>query len=728
MICVPNDIFKFQYSKSKNHIPLSVKFFENDPDQSPISIDLPEYNGRIKDIFGYNLTTTGQKFIREPQPKELLALQKKHNYNRNDIYRDLFNNKRKHGELLNWIVREWDRRINGFWFYLQGQITYITGKNYFYNRYWTITIGLPDFRDRDVLFFYVWEWVNGEPNCLGMIYMKHRREGATWRAGCLNYEVISRSEQKISGIQSKNDIDAKNVFKKHIVRPWKKLPFYFKPIDNGQTDPQSLMDFTVSGGKKTKLKMTIEYLYSLESQITYMPMSEEAYDGWEVYFYHGDEEGKTKLVDIHSRWNIVKTAVAVGGGKSIHTSTVAEMEKKGGANFKKLWEESDHMQKNENGETSSGLYRVFFPAYLGLEVNKRKFYNEYGISDITVARSYLENVRKHLFDTKAFDTLNEYKRQYPFTVREAFRSGLSKDLFNSEIINSRLEFFTFGNPFLTRGNFEWVDGIKGGYLHKGSNIWVDGRVKFTPNPNGRWYVSWLFDDPNKSNLKRRKGDLILPVNEHRFCGGSDPFKFDKTQGRRKSDGGGAIYMNFDPMIDLAGQEDNWVTDDFIATYLFRPPTKDEFAEDMLMACIYYSCSMNPEISVPDVWEYFVDRGYAGYLYYSLDYRDQIAKNPGSNMLPGFRNRMFNAMGQWIENHGHRTRQDRILEQANEVTPETITDYDLFVAAGLAKVGAESRWQTVWEQLKRESSGDDDSELPLAVYEYSDSDSRQINEI
>ena len=40
---------------------------------------------------------------------------------------------------------------------------------------------------------------------------------------------------------------------------------------------------------------------------------------------------------------------------------------KGGKEYKSLWEDSNPLERNNNGRTRSGLYRLFIPAYESLE-------------------------------------------------------------------------------------------------------------------------------------------------------------------------------------------------------------------------------------------------------------------------------------------------------------------------------------------------------------------------
>ena len=60
-------------------------------------------------------------------------------------------------------------------------------------------------------------------------------------------------------------------------------------------------------------------------------------------------------------------------GKALVGSTVNPMDK-GGKEYKALWEDSDPQERNANGRTKSGLYRIFIPAYEALE----GFFDQYG--------------------------------------------------------------------------------------------------------------------------------------------------------------------------------------------------------------------------------------------------------------------------------------------------------------------------------------------------------------
>jgi hypothetical protein len=102
-------------------------------------------------------------------------------------------------------------------------------------------------------------------------------------------------------------------------------------------------------------------------------------DGDKMYRTLLDESAKyPKEVPFDEYWYIVKTSHRKGrviSGKSFVISTVNAMNK-GGRGYKTVWNDSDVEKRNDNGQTKSGLYRIFIKAEHGLE----GFYDEYGFS------------------------------------------------------------------------------------------------------------------------------------------------------------------------------------------------------------------------------------------------------------------------------------------------------------------------------------------------------------
>jgi len=375
----------------------TLKIQVGDPEEefgSSITYETPNIPNK-KDIAGSDLPKKLQKFHREKYPSDK-------NFESLDEPEQL--------RILNEVL---DKRKNGHWFMNNGEETYITGIHWFYLNFWKIDIGLPDYRRSDRDYFYFWDYCCKDEFCLGMVNMENRRQGKTERANCILYEYTSINANSHSGIQSKTDADAKKVFLK-LVRTWKRMPYWLKPIDEGDSQPKSALRFFEPGLRSTKGKRK-EYGVSLDSWIDYEAAKEESYDGEKLKRYVSDESGKTTISDVSERWNIVKECFVTGRkviGKALFTTTVEEMEKKGGKNFKTIWDNSDLKLRDDNGFTRSGLYRYFKPAYYCLE----GFIDEYGNPMLEEAITFLTNKRNGA-DGKG---LASEKRKYPFKVEDAF--------------------------------------------------------------------------------------------------------------------------------------------------------------------------------------------------------------------------------------------------------------------------------------------------------------------
>lgn len=688
------------YALSYKKTPLKLIVNENDPDLTPIDIPLPQpgvdKQPELKTIDGWGLSPSEQYFKRPKFPKKLLDLERRSKTIK-ECHLELKKNKVFFAEEIKFIEEEWRRRKNGYWFYNNGVPTWITGAHYLYLCYWYVGIKHPEYRSRDRKFFVFAKFVDDDPYACGFNYPKFRREGATSKAACLNYHIISMQRKVHGGIQSKDDESAGKVFKGHIVASFKRMHFWFRPINEGKTEPKASLNFFAPAQTVTKDGGSIKVEDSLESFIDFGSSVEGYYDGDKLRFHHGDELGKSSGIDAYQRHLIIKPCVTEGNkyiGLIVNTSTVGDMEKGGGESFKKICYNSRYEKRNENNETQTGLYNLFIASFDGYDLVDKKtgkrFIDRFGNSDEEAAKKYLENIRKGFLEAGDIEGLSEHIRQFPFTFRECFRTGAAHCNFNIHTLETRLEEFQFGNKFKVRGDFIWKDGKVGGIVGNnadGKATWQHGEVEWIPSANGKFYQSFIIPQ-NESNAFMMESNVRVPANKHRFIAGGDTFKFDEVVGDRKSDGAGAVFMKFDPSIDNPLLDvSEWKTNKFCCTYSNRPRTLDLYGEDMLMMCIYYGCEMNPELNVPFLWKYFKDRGYGGYLYFGIDMKTgKYNKTPGASTNPKIQDILYGEYYNYIEKYGAYENHDEILIQCRDIQDD-MGAFDLFVAGGYALLGA-----------------------------------------
>ena len=661
-------------------------------DISGLPICLPK-QPRKKDIAGYDLPTHLQTWARTEMPSELARIKSMDEwYEMPKEFRQRFSP---------FIEEEFRRRREGYWFYNNGEPTYITGRHYMMLHWSKIDIGYPSFLDFQRKLFVHQAACEADPRCLGQLYTKCRRSGYTNMSACVLVDEATQVKDKLLGIQSKTGKDAQeNVFMKKVVAIFKSYPFFFKPIQDGTTNPRMELAFREPSKRITKNNKTSVKGDALNTIINWKNTTNNAYDGEKLHILYLDEAGKwEKPTDIREAWRIQRTCLIVGRrviGKALVGSTVNPMDK-GGQEYKELWKDSDPQERNKNGRTTSGLYKIFIPAYEALE----GFFDKHGrpiietpeqeletLDGETVeigARQFLKNEREALkHDARE---MNEIVRQFPFTTDEAFRDSVEGSLFNIGKIYEQIDHNEnmYPDP-VVRGNFTWKGGIR------------DTEVVFVPSSEGRWFVSWMPPLELRNQKVTERGKPIAP-NKLIGCGGVDSYDIDATTDGRGSKGACHIYNKFN-MRAPANM--------FVAEYCSRPPMAKIFYEDVLMAAFFFGYPLLVENNKYGIVRYFESRGYDGYL---LD-RPQHLTTAGSvatktKGIPSNSQDVIHTHAQAIEDYIHnhvginekgevgRMYFNRTLEDWIGYRIDNRTKFDLTISAGLALLAA----QTVVQKKK-----------------------------
>lgn len=497
-------------------------------------------------------------------------------------------------ELQMYREQEWDRRLNGFWFYNKGQPTYITGLHYFYMTHWKIDIGYPSFRITDLEWFYFVEYCIQDPKSLGMVEVTRRRFGKTYRLGVFLYDLPSRSRNKNSGIQSKTAEDAeKGVFAKAVVTPFKTLPDFFIPTydtEKGLT-PKSEIRFFKTNKRGARVQAD-EDEKELESQIDWRNSKVVAYDGSKLHRYGADEVGKPCEFNVYDRHQVVRFCLMEDDkivGKAVYTTTV-EDEDSIGEGFKQLWKASDIRFRDDNGMTKSGLYQYFMPAYRTLK------FDEYGFPDEEYGRQYFMNARAGLADDPR--ALASYIRKNPFTIEEAFFTEADNCHYDAMALNAQKDTLSWmdKNDLYVRGDISWNKGER------------DTTAIFTETSNGKFLVHKKLLDANLGfafNNVERLGTKLKPLNNKRIAIGIDPFDHSIITGKG-SDGAMAALHKFSAVDELS--------ETFLVIYLGRPKKSELFYESMICACVFLGAEALVEDNKVGLINYFQYRGYERFLH------------------------------------------------------------------------------------------------------------------
>jgi hypothetical protein len=530
--------------------------------------------GKIKetDVYKRSDIESEQFWEREILPKEYLS-RRKHEKEARKI------NKEHVDPYCEDIRRKnWHRRLYGVWFFNNGVPIYITGLHWLYITYWKFQGKDMDFRIPDRDLFYVVQYCMKDPLCLGLNELTKRKNGKTARVGCWGYERVSRLRNHHAGLQSKSDDDAEKAFKKAIIHPWKKLPDFFRPrydLMKGEEPNELRLFATARRGEKINEEDN-ENEEPLESFFDYAASIESAYDGPELHTYVSDEAGKTKRpVSIKERQNVVRYCTEIDGiiqGKHWYTTTV-EPDKGEPENyeFQELTADSNPLERDDNGMTTSGLYTYFLPAYKGM------YFDKYGYPDEEKAKTFLNNKIKDYVQKNDLRGLSSFKRKNPQSFKEAFSTDGEFALYNPELLNNQLDTISWTNKFVVRGNLCWKDGyrISKPVADAHGNIeYVPSEIYWEDNPNGKFekLSTWMPQNPNQVY----KGALsYFPNNKNEYAIGCDPFRYDKTKDKRRSNCSAFAYRVKDPFYS-----NEW-DDHFVLKYSFREESTLAANEDIL---------------------------------------------------------------------------------------------------------------------------------------------------
>ena len=372
--------------------------------------------------------------------------------------------------------------------------------------------------------------------------------------------------------------------------------------------PKTELAYRVPASKLTRKSIeqsNSDDLTGLDTTIDWKNTGDNSYDGEKLRLLVHDESGKWEKPDnILNNWRVTKTCLRLGRrviGKCLMGSTSNALDK-GGENFKRLYRDSDVTERNSNGQTKSGMYSLFIPMEWNMEGfidvhGQPVFYKPEktlkGIDGLDIDLGVIDYWNNEVESLKNDpDALNEFYRQFPRTENHAFRDESKNTLFNLSKLYEQIDYNDGleAQRVVKRGDFSWANGKK------------DTEVIWTPNPRGRFYVSWIPPQELRNNVEMRNGKKY-PGNEHIGAFGCDSYDISGTVGGGGSNGAlhGMTKVNFD------GPSDH-----FFLEYISRPQTAEIFYEDVLMACVFYGMPVLAENNKPRLLYHFKNRGYRNF--------------------------------------------------------------------------------------------------------------------
>lgn len=636
------------------------------------------------EVYGYGKPRKEQKWVREELPDFMLNL---------PIDKSTGTVKLVTKEQIDFAEEEVRRCKQGFFLFINGIVTYLTGNHYFYLKYWWLEDAIPpDYRDVDRRYFLFYKFWKSISWCLGIVRGKKRREGASSQATSnLVYEVIFLKNTK-AGLVSKSNTDSRDTFTEMVSHGYKNLPAFLKPKQINNVD--SVTEILVAH-PPTKQGEAIA-----ESKVTYRPPVLNAYDRSRLSAALFDEFGKLEAdVPADQLFAIVKKTLTKGVkrvGFCEMPSTVNSW-KKGGAPFKKIWDGADQFNKIGN-VTANRLVKYLSPAYDGYEgfigefgesvidapteeqyeylVNKWVEYDEHTgevTSELTPEDIRLGAKQYVLVKRRAGLTgtdLEEEIRQNPCDEDEMFMAANADCSFDGYAIGQRLKVLK-ENPVPKRSLIFYED--------KDNPEIVRWRDIHKSEENFHWKLTWgLTLEQDEINKRKREGLFWTPDNI--MDGAIAVDSYSNTQGGRKygSKASAILGRRFD-VLDPSNSGKPF-------GHLYgRPAEKDELHLQVLLAARYFGYKVWYEHTADDYYGFFKDRGFLNYLgAYPLNLipeekRDEAERHKGTPITGFSLTKQMDYAVAYFKHYSHLIDFEVILETALIFDPTKRTEFDTMVS-------------------------------------------------
>ena len=580
--------------------------------------------------------------------------------------------------------QEWDRRLNGFWYMNNGKPLFLTGLHYLYLQWWPIDIGYPKFRMPDLEKFYFMDYCIQDPLCMGMLEVTKRRFGKSFVAGLFVSEYITRTKMTNGGIQSKTGSDAKKFFAKTVVNPFRRLPKFFRPEYDMSlgVNPKSEMRFQKTNVRGKKAEESIDK-DELGSVIDFQSADAVAYDGQKLHRYVSDECGKTTEVNVYDRHEVVRYCLLDDEGqiigKALYTTTVEKLttEKDGVQDaFKLLWEESNQDKRQDNGTTSSGLYRFFMSA------KRTRNFDDFGFPDEDKTLDMILADRETVKNNPR--ALSARVRKEPLTIDEAFSTDSDKCIFNVMNIGAR-ESYLKDNPVLKRHILFYRD--------------IDQIVRWRNITDKEEDFHWVITQfPKQGEENKHVYDIKTRKPSRTSDGAIAIDGYSNSQGGKYGSKASAWIGR---RYDLLNPE---TTGKAIGHLYGRPQIKETLHEQVLLAAEFYGYQAWYEHNSDDYLSYFRDRGRVGYLgSYPMSTIDP-SKRETAERHKGFPTTPFSLTKQtdvgimYFESNIDSIDFENLLEDAKKFDPNNRTDFDITVSFLMLIV---CLMEPIQKQIKRE---------------------------
>jgi len=348
-------------------------------------------------------------------------------------------------------------------------------------------------------------------------------------------------------------------------------------------------------------------------------------------------------------------------GKLLYSTTVEKLEtdkERVQEAALKLWQDSNQLDRKENGRTSSGLYRFFMTADRG------RNFDIYGEPD--VEKTIKEIIADRAAVSHNLRALSARIRKEARTIEEAFSTDSDKCIFNVVNIDQRGRELR-ESPVYKRCIIFYRD--------------LDQSIRWRDvDPKGNdfhWKITWFPPSGHENKFVYSK-TLKKPGRTEDGCIAIDGYSNSQGGAKYGSKASAWIGRRFDIM-------DPYNTGKAIGHLYGRPSVKDILYEQVMLAAEFYGYIAWFEHNSDSYLEYFRDRGKILYLgTYPTGTIDPI-KREKAERYRGFPTTPFSLTKQtdtgiaYVENYCHLIDYEELLEDMKKFDPNNRTEYDITVS-------------------------------------------------
>lgn len=626
-------------------------------------------------------------------------------------------------------LQERERRLNGVWFFNNGEPTFLTGDHYFFLMYARMQRhdgeGLfGDYREFQDWYFKLIQHCWDSDNILGLFVSKAKKTGITnahWSGYYLNRATLHRN--KTLGYMNINAKQAAKTFNDYFMYSLNGLVSPLKP----EIKLVSLVEGSIVFGQsynsnKKKRKAIIDGDDDLNTTVQCVATKAKAFDVAVMRDICFDEP--TKYPESFGEiWRTNKEAVKIQSkfnGRAWLFNYTEGSDTQSFREAREVFLESRLQTaiNNPKGQTTSGLICYHLPAFASWE----GAFDKYGRCNEVQAMKEIEYERNKVRNNKR--ELQAITRQYANTEREAWGSAGAGTTFDNIRLGELLAELEMKQKSLitndyVEGNLEWTTSLWEIGLRNKRPRGTFCPVKFVPLTknqlmNGEKGKVRMYNEIPEVHrnyilrLGRDEWGNILRPERFNYCTGADPTQ--EAAASEIIEGSKNAYITMSRLDERLDSLARKVSSKLLMMeYYARPELPDEAYEDLVKQIIYTGSVNMVEANVPAMATRLMQEGLGLYMFVKTeegvislwerwmglaaetDKTYHLIRTTSNGADKKERMEQFVALikGYMYEpeeggkDYGALVKSERLIKQLMDLDIENTKIYDLFIAFGYA---------------------------------------------